>query len=153
MWYTRRRQIARAAAALGTLTLAGMVGCQDASPAVASRLALVSGNNQSVVLGAAVTSPLVVSVADQNGLAMAGVTVAWQVTQSDGTLSASSSITGSDGTASVMYTAGATSGTVDVTATVAGVPSVEFAITVTDEPATQRAPVRLPPVVIVGQVD
>ncbi len=77
----------------------------------------VSGDQQSVTVGAAFPSPLVVKVVDSNGNGVAGAQVNFQVATGVATLGSSSVITDSTGTASTTVTAGATPGTITVTAT------------------------------------
>jgi hypothetical protein len=109
-------------------------GCDDdddpAAPPVATELAIVSGNPQTVEVSQAAAEPLVVVVNDQFDDPMPGVTVTWAVATGGGTLSATTITTNAEGQAQVTYTAGATAEAVTVTATVTGINPVTFSITV-----------------------
>ena len=144
----------RLAASLGALLAAGLIACRDTASPVASALSIVSGNDQTLAVGTSSLTPLVVSVVDQNGDPMTGVSVAWSVAAGDGQLSAASSITNAAGDASVSFTAGSIAGVDSVTATIDGVASVAFAMSVTNATSTSdlasRA-MRLPPVVITAR--
>ena len=87
------------------------------------------GDAQTGAAGKALPSPLVVQVTGSGGAPLAGVPVAFAVTSGAATLSASSVPTGSDGTARVTVTLGSSPGAVTVTATVAGLPSIQFHLT------------------------
>ena len=115
---------------------------------VASALAIASGNSQTGTVGTALTAPLVVKVTANDGLGVAGVTVAFAVSSGGGAVTATA-VTGDDGTASAAWTLGTTVGAQTVTATAAG---VARAVTFT---ATGTVPVlvfgALPSNVQVGQ--
>src|SRR5690348_8110685 len=120
--------------ALSTATARSMVGattaflallaaaCHDQSPIsrAPTRLAIVSGSNQSGDPSAALAQPLVVEALDGANRAVAGVAITWTVT-GGGSLSAQTSTTGADGTASVTWTLAPTIGVQVATATSAQV--------------------------------
>jgi adhesin/invasin len=64
-------------------------------------LAIVSGNNQNVAVGAA-SAPMVIRATDDNGNPLTGVVLSWA--GNNGTLSAASTTTGADGLAQVTVT-------------------------------------------------
>lgn len=103
----------------------------NTDPPPVSFLAIVSGNPQTVAAGAALPDPLVVIVADQFRGVVQGVTVTWAIAEGGGTLGTATSVSDVDGLAANTYTAGTTVGTSKITATVAGVGSVTFTVTVT----------------------
>jgi hypothetical protein len=141
-------------ASLCALLAAGLAACHDTAAPVASSLSIVSGNNQTLAVGTASLTPLVVGVVDQNGDPMDGVSVAWSVAAGDGQLSATSSVTNSAGQASVSFTAGSTAGVDSVTAKIDGLAAVAFTISVTDPASTSTVAsraLRLPPVVITAR--
>ena len=82
-----------------------------------SGLTIFSGNNQSALVNAVFSLPLVVQVIGSNGQPDANVGVQFSVT-GPASLSSSSVSTNSSGQAQVSVTAGATAGSVTVTATV-----------------------------------
>jgi uncharacterized protein (TIGR03437 family) len=84
----------------------------------------VSGDQQTAVIGAAFTSPLVVQVVNSSGAGLQGAQVNFQVTAGTATLGSSAAITDSNGQASTTVTAGATPGSITVTAT-----SATFSVT------------------------
>jgi plastocyanin len=100
-----------------------------------SQLSIQSGNNQQPMVG----TPLqlfTVKAGDQFGNAISGQAVAWSVTSGDLSLTAASSNTNTLGLATMDGLAGATSGAGQVRALVAGVDTVDFALTVTPVPLT-----------------
>lgn len=103
---------------------------ETTTPRVATTVAMASGNNQTIAPGSALTAPLVVSVLDQDGLALSGVTVTWSITSGEGALSVTSSTTDSNGQATNSSYAAASAGDIVITATVSGLTPVEFEIVV-----------------------
>ena len=83
----------------------------------AANLVIVSGDNQTGYIGEALAEPLVVSLTDQYGNAVAGDDVAFA--SSDGIVDPAVDATDASGQASTEYTVGATPGTQYVTATAA----------------------------------
>ena len=126
---------------------------QDQQPETqtATTLESVSGSGQSALAGSAIGSPFVVRVLDQNGDAMAGVSVSFSVTPS-GTVNPSNATTGSNGQTETRLTLGSTSGTYTVTASVAGITqAVSFTATATppaQQPVTSTATTTTPPVTL-----
>jgi hypothetical protein len=97
-------------------------------------LAVVSGNNQSVAVGMALSQPLVVQINDSGGNPITGVSVVFSAPS--GTFTGSPATTNSSGQAAANYTAGKTTGPVSVTATVDKL-NTQFSVTVTvGAPAT-----------------
>ena len=110
---------------------------QQPVTSTATTLEAVSGSRQSGQTGSAIANPFVVRVLDQNGDAMAGVSVSFSVTPS-ATVNPSSATTGANGQAETRLTLGSASGTYTVTARVTGITqTVSFT-------ATATAPVQPP---------
>ncbi len=97
----------------------------------ATTLAKVSGDGQALDCDEA-SAALVVQVNDQNGNAMAGVTMAFAGSGVAHSLSAESATTAANGRASVTVTAGSVASTVQVNASVGGLAAVSFTATVAD---------------------
>ncbi len=98
-----------------------------ASPSV---LAIVSGNNQTAKPNTMLPKSLTVSVKDQYGNNVAGITVGFVDNGAGGTLSSPSAITNASGQASVQYTTPPQSGPVTINGSVAGLSPVVFNETV-----------------------
>ncbi len=96
----------------------------DVTPALG--LTKASGDNQSGVPGAVLTSPLVVLVKDANNVPKAGVTVTFAVATGSGSVSPASAVTGADGSASTNLTLGTIGGLNTVTASSIGLGTVTF---------------------------
>ncbi len=84
----------------------------------AANVARVSGDGQSAEAGKRLADPLVVSVTDEFGNPVEGVSVDW--TAEEGTVDPASSISGSDGRAQTSWTLGPATGTQSATATSGG---------------------------------
>jgi Bacterial cadherin-like domain/Bacterial Ig-like domain (group 1) len=81
----------------------------SAIPTGAASISKFSGDSQSVAVGTALPSPLVVKVGDEFGNPIANVTVQWSV-EGGGSLNDSSTVTGLDGLTSVQRVLGPTAG-------------------------------------------
>lgn len=93
-------------------------GCSlDTTPEGLAALAIISGSQQTVKVGAMSAQPLVVRAFDVNGLSISDIEVRWTVAANGGTVSASRTLTDDTGTTSVNYTAPSTPGNVQVRAT------------------------------------
>ena len=103
-------------------------------PPRAATLEQGSGDGQTGETGHHLTDPLIVTVLDQYGNPLPGVTVSFSVTPTDGVLSPASVDTDSDGEASTVLQLGGVAGTYTVTASVPGVSSVTFTATATAPP-------------------
>jgi hypothetical protein len=95
----------------------------------ATVLELVSGDEQSGLVGTALPAPLVVRAHDADGNPVPGLAVAWIPGQGGGTLAPTTSITDTDGRASTQWTLGAAPGGNSATAVISGVGTVSFAAT------------------------
>lgn len=91
-------------------------------------IVVVSGNNQTALVGSAFGSPLVVQVNDANGNPVGGATVAFTVTAGSASVGTAAATTGSNGQASTAVTAGTSAGPITITAT-AGSFSTTFSLT------------------------
>ena len=100
-----------------------------AEQAMPHSLTKVCGDDQEGTAGALLAEPLVVSVVDEDGAAMAGVVVSFAVTAGGGTLSSATATTNANGRARTWLTLGSEPGTNTVSATVAGLESVTFTAT------------------------
>ena len=92
-------------------------------------LTLSGGDNQSGVVGTLLPAALNVTVTDQSGIPVAGVTVTFAVTAGSATLNPASAVTGQDGIASTRVTLGATAGSITITATGSGLTVATFHLT------------------------
>lgn len=135
-----------------------------ATPAPASALAIVSGNNQSAVVLATLAQDLVVRVTDAFGNTVAGANVIFAATIGGGSVSTPNVPSDATGTARVRWTLGTVAGTQQVTAIIAGVTPVNFTATALPGPAAGLAVVsgsgqsaipgsRLPDSLVVRVVD
>ncbi len=122
---------ARRYRAFGTIGIAAFIGsCSlDTTPEGLSVLAIISGSQQTVKVGAMSAQPLVVKAFDVNGLGMSDVEVRWTIAANAGTISASKTVTDDSGQSSVTYTAPSTPGDVQIRATADNL-SVTFNLTV-----------------------
>lgn len=89
----------------------------------------VAGDNQTGVVGAALTTGLTVQVNDQNGTAMSGVSVTFATTQ--GSLSTATANTDASGQASANWTLGTTAGQQQATARVTSSATITTTFTAT----------------------
>jgi hypothetical protein len=96
----------------------------------ATKIAIVSGNNQSVQPSTQLPNFLVVSVTDQYGNGIPGYTVTFTDNSAGGSFSTTTPVTNSFGQAEVSYMSGTTAGTVTITASTGTVGSVNFTVTV-----------------------
>lgn len=99
-----------------------------AGPATA--LAIVSGNNQSANPNTLLPSKLIVSVTDQYGNGVSGVTVTFTDNGAGGTFSSKTAVTTASGQASVSYTTSSKAGTVTISASTSTLGPVKFTETV-----------------------
>ena len=97
-----------------------------AEQAMPHSLTKVCGDDQEGTAGALLAEPLVVSVVDEDGAAMAGVVVSFAVTAGGGTLSSATATTDANGRARTRLTLGSEVGTNTVSATVEGLEPVTF---------------------------
>jgi hypothetical protein len=98
--------------------------------AAASKIAIVSGNNQSANPNTLLPSMLIVSVTDQYGNTISGYTVTFTDNGAGGTFSTTTPVTNSFGQASVSYTTGSTAGTITISASSTATGGVNFTETV-----------------------
>jgi len=98
--------------------------------AAASKIAIVSGNNQSANPNTLLPSMLIVSVTDQYLNPISGYTVTFTDNGAGGTFSTTTPVTDSHGQASVSYTTGTKAGTITISAGSTATGSVNFTETV-----------------------
>jgi hypothetical protein len=99
-------------------------------PAAASKIAIVSGNNQSANPGTLLPTMLIVSVTDTYGNAISGYTVDFSDNGAGGTFSTTTPVTNTFGQAGTSYTTGSKAGTVTITAGTTATGNVNFTETV-----------------------
>ena len=109
------------------------------TPVNAATLSVVSGDNQTGSIGAALPQAITVKVLGTDGNPFAGAQVVFAVTSGAATVAPTTVSTANDGTASASVTFGATAGTVTISATVAGLATVGFTATSTAAPITPSA--------------
>ena len=90
-------------------------------PPVPTALAIILGDNQTGLTGEPLTNPFVVEVRDQYGDLMAGVTVTFAVSESDGALSVGAAMTDANGRAESTLTLGVDPGGYIVEVSVEGI--------------------------------
>jgi PKD repeat protein len=98
----------------------------QASAGNASRVAIVSGNNQTAPAGTELGAPLVVEVLDANDNPIVGADVTWVVGAGDGSVDPQTNETDGNGRSSVRWTLGAEPGNNTVSAVVSGVGIARF---------------------------
>ena len=102
--------------------------------AIPDSLAKVSGDGQEGTVGDALAEPLVVSVLDEDGTAIAGAVVTFSVIAGGGILSATTATTDANGHARTWLTLGSEMGTNTVEATGEGLEPVTFTATGRESP-------------------
>lgn len=108
--------------------------CNDSTdPRTPTAIAVLSGDFQSAAAGATLPNDFIVYVTDQDGLALADVSVTWEISAGGGSLSTVSSVTDADGQTRTSYTTGTSAGTATISATVSGLTAVTFTVTITAE--------------------
>ena len=105
-----------------------------AEQAMPHSLTKVCGDSQEGMASEQLAEPLVVSVVDEDGTAMAGVVVSFAVTAGGGTLSAATATTDANGRAATRLTLGSEPGTNTVSATVEGLEPRIFTATGQESP-------------------
>ena len=98
-------------------------------PTVTFQIAIVSGNNQSGVVGSQLAAPFVVYVTDEAGMKQPSVGVTFRIVEGWGSLSGSAVLTDVDGYAEVLLTPEDPPGTVIVEASVSTGAAVQFTAT------------------------
>lgn len=107
------------------VTGTGTIDNDDVLPA--SRVTIVSGNNQQGTLGKPLAQPLVVQVLDAENKPVAGAVVQWTEAKGTARREPASSTTGADGRASTTVTPTSV-GPIEIQATVGGLAPVTFSI-------------------------
>jgi hypothetical protein len=102
-----------------------------ATPGAANQLSIVSGNNQVSGASQPLPLPVIVSVTDAWGNAVAGVSVGFSVTSGGGSITPTSVDTDTNGRASASWTLGAQLGLQRAQATVAGIGNALLSATAT----------------------
>lgn len=123
------RLLAGASMAMSLLFAAACDDDDDPFVPVVTTVTMTSGSPQTIAPNAT-SSPLTVTVLDQNGDPIQGRTVNWAVASGTGTVTSTSSVTNAQGVATMTFTAGATAGASTVTATVGNLTPVIFNINV-----------------------
>jgi Domain of unknown function (DUF1929)/Bacterial Ig-like domain (group 1) len=120
-----RSWVLGAGLAAASLQCGGDAGPPDTEPA---SLEAISGNAQSGLMGQALPDPLVVIVKDDQGQPVEGAAVGWSAS-AGGSVSSSSVTSDADGRAQVQWVLGGTAGEQTATASVSGLPPVDFTAT------------------------
>ena len=102
-----------------------------AAAGTASKILIVSGDDQTGAAGSRLASSLVVQVLDASDNPVSGLAVTWRVESGGGSVSPGSATTGSDGRASTSWTLGSATGRQRVQASASGAGSVRFEATST----------------------
>jgi adhesin/invasin len=92
----------------------GLAACHDDSttaPLTATSVTVLSGGTQSGTVGAALATPVLLQVKDQNGKVMAGVAVALTAGTASGTIPAAQLTTDANGQVTTTWTLGTVAGT------------------------------------------
>jgi plastocyanin len=123
-----------------TIPLAVGVACGgggggSTGPNPPASLAKTAGDGQTQEV-TTVFAALQAKVADSNGGAVSGITVAWAVVSGPATLSQGSSTSNPSGVASIIVTAGASAGAVEIRATSASVPKDTLTYNLTVSPTS-----------------
>jgi hypothetical protein len=85
----------------------------------------VSGNDQTDTVGAALRSPYVIRVVDEDGAPLPGIQVAWNAGSSGGSVNPTTSVTGASGEAETVHTLGTVAGRYAVTAWIGELPGAD----------------------------
>ncbi|WP_396221397.1 Ig-like domain-containing protein [Gemmatimonas sp.] len=118
------------------LLLSACSGDKSTGPGpVAAAIRTQAGNEQTGVVGAALSVPLAVVVTDKNGKTISGARVDWDVGPGSGTVAPARSTADARGVATTVWTLGTTAGTARVSAQVNGVTPVTLTATVLPGPA------------------
>jgi hypothetical protein len=140
-----------------TASADGLVGSpvtftSTATAGSASRIVIVSGNNQTAGAGVELPESLVVQVLDQDNNPIPNSPVAWVIGVGGGSINPETSQTNSDGIASTRWTLGSSPGSNTVNAVVSGVGSVTFSATAsgTGTPTNLAVTTQPPASVLVG---
>lgn len=108
-----------------------------APPATPETIEISRGNHQSGTVGQPLTTPLEVVVRSSSGGGVANITVAWEVTAGDGSVTPFEAATDGSGTATATWTLGTTAGLGQaVRAEVAGLGAVTFSAAALPGPAS-----------------
>ncbi|HET7422783.1 MAG TPA: Ig-like domain-containing protein, partial [Gemmatimonadales bacterium] len=97
-----------------------------AAAGAAARIRIISGNDQSGQVGTQLAAKLVVVVEDDDGNAVPGATVTWQVTDGGGSVTPASGTTSAAGQASTEWTLGSSTGTQHLRASAGAAGHVDF---------------------------
>src|SRR5215468_8549051 len=107
----------------------GWIAAPDGAHAQTQSITIVSGNNQTGIVGTTLADPLVVRVRTRGKAGVPGLSVTFSVTLGNGSVNPTGVITDSTGTASTRLTLGTVAGTNGVLATAGGIGSVTFTAT------------------------
>lgn len=143
-------QLLAVAAVLLAITACGGESSTGPSAAPAA-IKINSGNNQTGVVGTALSIPLSVLVTAADGKPVSNATVSWDIAPGSGSTSAATSRTDGNGNTQVVWTLGANAGTARLTAQVGGVNPAAFSATA--QPGALSVIVALPDTLSVGVGD
>jgi Bacterial Ig-like domain (group 1) len=103
---------------------------ETSTAGLAAALNSLSGNNQTGMPNKSLPKKLVVSVTDQYGNGISGVTVTFIDNGAGGIFSTTTPVTGTNGQASISYTTGSKAGTVTISASTSTLGPINFTETV-----------------------
>ena len=115
-------------------------GCSQNEGPTGPRIAalkVASGNGQTGPIGAVLSQPLVVRVADQRDVAIVGAVVSFTVTGGNGVATPQIDTTDANGLAQTTFRLGGALGVQTVAASFADLPAVSFIVTATTAPASK----------------
>jgi Bacterial Ig-like domain (group 1) len=122
--------VAESLVATASVGSVSVTASEKSVAAAASKIAIVSGNNQSANPNTLLPSMLIVSVTDLYGNPISGYTVTFTDNGAGGTFSTTVPVTNSFGQAQVSYTTGSKAGTITISAGSTATGSVNFTETV-----------------------
>lgn len=135
--------------------LALLAACGSESPsgpsAAPASIKANTGNNQTGTVGAALSTPLSVTVTAADGKPVSNATVSWDVAPGSGSASSATTRTDGNGNTQVTWTLGPNAGSASLTAQVGGVSPLKFSATA--QPGAAAIVVALPDAFSVGVGD
>lgn len=136
-----RRPARHSGGLLAALVLTGTLACKSTLPEEPrlATIAQASGNSQTGAVGTTLAEPLMVRVADQNGVPIEGALITWRVTSGGGVVTPALDTTDAAGLASTNFRLGAQLGAQTASATLSGAPPVSFLATATAGPPSKLA--------------